>query len=464
MTGVSLLVALTGTTLAWLVLPVRRAPAALAVVGPGGRHAAPAARSSCRPRRVQPAARSPSPPCRATSPATGLDVPRAPRRSPPTTCALTEQLAGATSRPASGRSPTSWCGRRTPRPSTPSTTPASTPASSRPRTRSACRSSSGRWPTRPARTRCSTRASSGARRLGGETATPSGTRCPTASTSPSAARSCPTTYGQLALIPRDMARGTSLEPLRVGGALVADAICFDVAYDDVHPRPGRPRRRAGHGADQQRDVHPHRPDRPAVRDQPAAGGRDRALRRGGRHQRRLGHRRPRRQRGRPVPRPRTQDGAASRTSRWRTASTPAVRLGAWPGRAAWRSPWLGVALALVPYRRRCTHPTAGDRPEGHGPWRGSPHEHRRARPRRDGHPDLQRGREPRVDRGPAARRPARRWTSWWSTTGRPTAPGRSPTGWPPPTRRSRCCTAPRRPVSARRTSTASGSPSTPATT
>jgi apolipoprotein N-acyltransferase len=43
----------------------------------------------------------------------------------------------------------------------------------------------------------------------------------------------PDTYGQLALIPRDMARGTSLEPLRVGDALVADAICFDVAYDDV---------------------------------------------------------------------------------------------------------------------------------------------------------------------------------------------------------------------------------------
>ncbi len=43
----------------------------------------------------------------------------------------------------------------------------------------------------------------------------------------------PDTYGQLALIPRDMARGTSLQPLRVGGAKVADAICFDVAYDDA---------------------------------------------------------------------------------------------------------------------------------------------------------------------------------------------------------------------------------------
>ncbi|QIK76496.1 apolipoprotein N-acyltransferase [Nocardioides piscis] len=43
----------------------------------------------------------------------------------------------------------------------------------------------------------------------------------------------PDSYGQLALIPRDMARGTSLEPLRAAGALVADAICFDVSYDDV---------------------------------------------------------------------------------------------------------------------------------------------------------------------------------------------------------------------------------------
>ncbi|WP_157953235.1 MULTISPECIES: apolipoprotein N-acyltransferase [Nocardioides] len=43
----------------------------------------------------------------------------------------------------------------------------------------------------------------------------------------------PDTYGQLALIPRDMARGTSLEPLRIAGTRIADAICFDVAYDDA---------------------------------------------------------------------------------------------------------------------------------------------------------------------------------------------------------------------------------------
>jgi len=42
----------------------------------------------------------------------------------------------------------------------------------------------------------------------------------------------PDTYGQLRRIPRDMASGTRLEPLRIAGVPVADAICFDVAYDD----------------------------------------------------------------------------------------------------------------------------------------------------------------------------------------------------------------------------------------
>ena len=42
----------------------------------------------------------------------------------------------------------------------------------------------------------------------------------------------PSNYGKLATIPRDMVRGTSLEPLRVGDVRVADAICFDVAYDE----------------------------------------------------------------------------------------------------------------------------------------------------------------------------------------------------------------------------------------
>jgi apolipoprotein N-acyltransferase len=42
----------------------------------------------------------------------------------------------------------------------------------------------------------------------------------------------PATYGKLTMVPRDMVRGTSLEPIRIGDVRVADAICFDVAYDD----------------------------------------------------------------------------------------------------------------------------------------------------------------------------------------------------------------------------------------
>jgi apolipoprotein N-acyltransferase len=40
-------------------------------------------------------------------------------------------------------------------------------------------------------------------------------------------------FGRLAVIGRDMVAGTGKEPLTVAGTKVADAICFDVAYDDV---------------------------------------------------------------------------------------------------------------------------------------------------------------------------------------------------------------------------------------
>jgi len=39
-------------------------------------------------------------------------------------------------------------------------------------------------------------------------------------------------FGKLSLIPRDMVSGTRPRPLTVAGVRVADAICFDVAYDD----------------------------------------------------------------------------------------------------------------------------------------------------------------------------------------------------------------------------------------
>ena len=39
-------------------------------------------------------------------------------------------------------------------------------------------------------------------------------------------------FGRLAEVPRDMLSGSRKEPLRVAGVEVADSICFDVAYDD----------------------------------------------------------------------------------------------------------------------------------------------------------------------------------------------------------------------------------------
>jgi apolipoprotein N-acyltransferase len=40
-------------------------------------------------------------------------------------------------------------------------------------------------------------------------------------------------FGRLAIVGRDMVAGTGKEPLTVAGTKVADAICFDIAYDDV---------------------------------------------------------------------------------------------------------------------------------------------------------------------------------------------------------------------------------------
>ncbi|WP_367650403.1 apolipoprotein N-acyltransferase [Nocardioides sp. zg-DK7169] len=39
-------------------------------------------------------------------------------------------------------------------------------------------------------------------------------------------------FGRLAMVPRDMLSGTRTSPLDIAGVPVADAICFDIAYDD----------------------------------------------------------------------------------------------------------------------------------------------------------------------------------------------------------------------------------------
>jgi apolipoprotein N-acyltransferase len=163
----------------------------------------------------------------------------------------------------------------------------------------------------------------------------------------------PDTYGQLALIPRDMARGTSLEPLRVDGARVADAICFDVAYDDViHGQVARGGELVTVQTSNAMFIHT------AQIDQQFEISRLRAV-----------------ETGRYVvvaaingvsgivapdgnvvtsAAPRTQDVLVARVA-LAHGTPPAVWMGAWPGRTSVAITLLGVALALIPYPRPPQH-------------------------------------------------------------------------------------------------------------
>ena len=127
----------------------------------------------------------------------------------------------------------------------------------------------------------------------------------------------------------------------------------------------------------------------------------------------------------------------------RDGQTLATRLGAWPewllaGRCAGgrrRSAWCAGARG-----RAATAPEAtGDRGEAPG---GLP-----ARwPRGAGVlvvvPTYDEAAQRRGRRRPGCARPSRWRTCWSSTTTARTAPVRSPTRWPPPTRRCTCCTGP----------------------
>ena len=80
-------------------------------------------------------------------------------------------------------------------------------------------------------------------------------------------------HSQLSRIPRDMLSGTRETPLPVNGIELADSICFDIAYDDgIYAQVERGADMLDR-ADQQRELHLHRPDRPAVRDHQAPGDR-----------------------------------------------------------------------------------------------------------------------------------------------------------------------------------------------
>ena len=150
-----------------------------------------------------------------------------------------------------------------------------------------------------------------------------------------------------------MARGTSLEPLRVDDALVADAICFDVAYDDViHGQVARGGELVTVQTSNAMFINT------AQIDQQFEISRLRAV-----------------ETGRYVvvaaingvsgivapdgsvvtsAAPRTQDVLVARVS-LAHGLTPAVWMGPWPGRASVAITVLGVAFTLVPYRRPSQH-------------------------------------------------------------------------------------------------------------
>ncbi len=328
---------------------------------------------------------------------------------------------------ATRRSPTSWCGRRTPPPATRSRTPRSTPASRRGRRgRSASRlvgaivdagddhvlNQGIVWdPETGAGDRYAKRHP-----------VAYGEYIPLRSLLPDSL----VTVGQLAGSRATCSAAAASTPLPSPGSQVADSICFDIAYDDGHRRPGRQRRRAARRADQQRQLHLHRPDRAAVRDHPGPRHRDRPYVVVAATNGVSGVIAPD---GSVVDRTerRTQDvvvetvdlkpGHHPRASAWgealRVATRPdAARVPAGPRRACGSA---GRAAAPTAERSRRPAATAG------------PHEDAARRERRRVRvvmvlPTYDEAAQPRLDRRPAARGPARASTCSSSTTSRPTAP------------------------------------------
>ena len=156
-------------------------------------------------------------------------------------------------------------------------------------------------------------------------------------------------FGQLRLIPRDMLAGTRTEPLDVGETLVADAICFDVAYDDgIHAQL----RNGGQlltvqtsnamfihtsQIEQQFEISRLRAVETGRHVLVAAvNGVSGVIEPDGTVQARAGTR--------------TQEVLVEEVP-LADGLTPAVHLGLWPGRAAVAAAVVGLLLGLLPYRR-----------------------------------------------------------------------------------------------------------------
>ena len=270
-------------------------------------------------------------------------------------------------------------------------------------------------------------------------------------------------FGRLALIPRDMLSGSREEPLNVAGVPVADAICFDVAYDDGIAA------QLTNGAElfvvQTSNATFINTDQT---DQQFAITRMRAIETGrwavvASTNGVTGVIAPDGTRGRPG-RADARATCCSRRSGCSTRSRPAMRLGPWPARVCVGLTVLGLVLVLRrgagpprPTTHPATEPAGEPEPVGVADMTDLGRVVMVV-------PDLQRGGEPRLGGRSAARRAARRWTCSSSTTAHPTAPAGSPTSWPRPTPPSTCCTGPRRRGSGRRTSPGSAGRSTPGTT
>ena len=156
-------------------------------------------------------------------------------------------------------------------------------------------------------------------------------------------------FGRLAEVPRDMLSGTREEPLRVAGVQVADAICFDVAYDDgIYAQVSRGARLLTVQTSNATFIHTDQIE------QQFAITRLRAVETG----RWLVVASTNGLTGVIAPdgsvvasaEPRTQAALVERVELISTV-TPAVRWGPWPARLAVALTVAGLALAWVPYRR-----------------------------------------------------------------------------------------------------------------
>ena len=168
--------------------------------------------------------------------------------------------------------------------------------------------------------------------------------------------------GRLTMVGRDMVAGTRKEPLRVAGVEVADSICFDVAYDDaIYAQVARGAQLLTVQTSNATFIHTHQID------QQFAITRLRAIETG----RWLVVASTNGVSGIIAPdgsvvaqaTPQTQ-AALVETVGLDTALTPAVRMGAWPGRACLAITAIGLLLALlapaVPYPRRRNRQQAED--------------------------------------------------------------------------------------------------------